>query len=151
MFDNKASIVLDNINLILIMDLISNWPGSHRTRPPILQHLVLFLHMRKPNLALFPLPWWQPEGCEPACGDFMDNTKLKNVIKKYQQHLVVDHGIGRNTVDGYAQSLSIALRRMRKFAPKPAEIKQHILWMHTRVAAHLKLKVFGSTCTNAGT
>ena len=62
----------------------------------------------------------------------MDNTKLKNVIKKYQQHLVVDHGIGRNTVDGYARSLSIALRRMRKFAPKPAEIKQHILWMHTR-------------------
>ena len=62
----------------------------------------------------------------------MNNTKLKNVIKKYQQHLVVDHGIGRNTVDGYARSLSIALRRMRKFAPKPAEIKQHILWMHTR-------------------
>ena len=62
----------------------------------------------------------------------MDNTKLKNVIKKYEQHLVVDHGIGRNTVDGYARSLSIALRRMRKFAPKPAEIKQHILWMHTR-------------------
>ncbi len=62
----------------------------------------------------------------------MDNTKLKNVIKKYQQHLVVDHGIGPNTVDGYARSLSIALRRMRKFAPKPAEIKQHILWMHTR-------------------
>ena len=86
----------------------------------------------QPNLAIFPLPWWQAEGADSACGDSMDNTKLKNVIKKYQQHLVVDHGIGRNTVDGYARSLSIALRRMRKFAPKPAEIKQHILWMHTR-------------------
>ena len=62
----------------------------------------------------------------------MDNTKIKNVIRKYQEHLVVDSGLGRTTVDGYARSLSIALRRMRKFAPKPAEIKRHILWMHTR-------------------
>lgn len=62
----------------------------------------------------------------------MDSTKLRNLIKKYEEYLVVDHGLGRTTVEGYARSLSIALRRMRKFSPRQADVKQHILWMHTR-------------------
>ncbi len=62
----------------------------------------------------------------------MDSTKLKNVIKKYEEYLIVDRGLGRTTVEGYARSLSIALRRMRKFAPRTADIKRHILWMHKR-------------------
>src|SRR5690606_22859553 len=38
--------------------------------------------------------------------------------------------LGTTTVAGYSRSLSIALRRMRKFRPRYPEVKRHILWMH---------------------
>lgn len=60
----------------------------------------------------------------------MDRTKLKNQIKKFEEYLIVDRGLGTTTVAGYSRSLSIALRRMRKFIPRYREIKRHILWMH---------------------
>lgn len=60
----------------------------------------------------------------------MDRTKLKNQIKKFEEYLIVDHGLGTSTVAGYSRSLSIALRRMRKFRPGYPEVKRHILWMH---------------------
>lgn len=59
----------------------------------------------------------------------MDSTKLKNQIKKYEEYLIVDQGLGRITVDGYSKCMSIALRRMRKFRPRYPQIKQLILWM----------------------
>lgn len=64
----------------------------------------------------------------------MDRTKLKNLVKKYEEHLIVDRGLGRTTVEGYSRSLSVALRRMRKFCPSHLIIRQHILWMHKRAA-----------------
>lgn len=60
----------------------------------------------------------------------MDRTKLKNQIKKFEEYLIVDRGLGTTTVAGYSRSLSIALRRMRKFRPRYPEVKRHILWMH---------------------
>jgi site-specific recombinase XerD len=60
----------------------------------------------------------------------MDRTKLKKLVKKYEEHLIVDRGLGRTTVEGYSRSLSVALRRMRKFCPSHLVIRQHILWMH---------------------
>ena len=62
----------------------------------------------------------------------MNKTKLKNQIKKYEEHLIVDLGLSRITVDGYCRCLSIALRRMRKFVPDTQIIRKHILWMHKK-------------------
>ena len=62
----------------------------------------------------------------------MDKTKLRNQIRKYKEHLIVDKGIGSITVEGYSRCLSIALRRMRKFCPKTREIRKYILWMHEK-------------------
>ena len=60
----------------------------------------------------------------------MDKTKLKNQLKKFEEYLIFDHGLAKITTGGYCRSLSIALRRMRKFIPDHAKIKSHILWMH---------------------
>jgi site-specific recombinase XerD len=62
----------------------------------------------------------------------MNSTKLKNQIKKYEEHLIVDKGLSRITVEGYCRCLSIALRRMRKFVPDTQEIRKYILWMHKK-------------------
>lgn len=62
----------------------------------------------------------------------MDATKLKNQIKKYEEYLIVDVGLSPMTVEGYSRSLSIALRRMRKFCPQPEDIRQFMLWMHKK-------------------
>jgi integrase/recombinase XerD len=62
----------------------------------------------------------------------MDATKLKNQLKKFEEYLIVDRGISRRTVAGYIRSLSIALRRMRKFCPEPQDIRKLILWMHEK-------------------
>jgi site-specific recombinase XerD len=62
----------------------------------------------------------------------MDATKLKNQIKKFEEHLIVDHGLSQRTVAGYARALSIALRRLRKFCPDGQDIRKFILWMHEK-------------------
>jgi integrase/recombinase XerD len=62
----------------------------------------------------------------------MDKTKLKNQVKKFEEHLIVDLGLSRVTVDGYCRCLSIALRRMRKFCPHAPHIRKFILWMHEK-------------------
>jgi integrase/recombinase XerD len=62
----------------------------------------------------------------------MDKTKLANQMKKYEEHLIVDLGLSPMTVAGYCRSLSIALRRMRKFCPRAEDIRQFVLWMHER-------------------
>src|SRR5580658_4427637 len=62
----------------------------------------------------------------------MDATKLKNQLVKFEEHLVVDVGLSRRTVAGYSRTLSIALRRMRKFCPDPQDIRKFILWMHEK-------------------
>lgn len=62
----------------------------------------------------------------------MHKKKLENQIKKFSEHLIVDHGLGQMTVEGYGRSLSIALRRMRKYCPDEQNIRAHILWMHEK-------------------
>jgi integrase/recombinase XerD len=62
----------------------------------------------------------------------MDRTKLENQIKKYREYLIVDVGLAPVTVGGYCRSLSIALRRMRKFCPQAEDIRQFVLWMHEK-------------------
>ncbi len=60
----------------------------------------------------------------------MDKKKLKKVIKKYEDYLVFNHGLSRNTVEGYGRSIHIALKRMRRFCPKPSDVKTYILELH---------------------
>lgn len=62
----------------------------------------------------------------------MDKVKVKKLLVRYQEYLIVDKGLSRRTAEGYSRSLSIALRRMRKFCPQYQEIKDHILWMHNK-------------------
>ena len=62
----------------------------------------------------------------------MDIVKVKKLLGRYQEYLIVDKGLSRRTAEGYSRSLSIALRRMRKYCPQYQEIKDHILWMHNK-------------------
>jgi len=62
----------------------------------------------------------------------MDHTKLQRQLKRFEEHLIVDRGLSKVTVQGYCRSLSIALRRMRKFIPQYEHIKSYILWMHEK-------------------
>jgi integrase/recombinase XerD len=62
----------------------------------------------------------------------MDKTKLRNRIKEFEEHLIVDLGLSPITVEGYSRTLSIALRRMRKVCPGSEDIRQIILWMHEK-------------------
>lgn len=62
----------------------------------------------------------------------MDKTKIKNQLKKFEAYLIVDRGLSQVTVGGYCRTISIALRRMRKFSPKYPDIKTHMLWMYSK-------------------
>lgn len=62
----------------------------------------------------------------------MDQTKLDRQIKKFEEYLVVDKGLGPVTVEGYCRTTNFALRKMRKFCPKYDHVKKHILWMHEK-------------------
>lgn len=62
----------------------------------------------------------------------MDSIKLKKQVKKFEEYLVVDRGLGPVTVQGYCRTINFALRKMRKFSPKYDHIKEHILWMHEK-------------------
>lgn len=57
----------------------------------------------------------------------MDKTKLKRQLKKFEEYMMVDKGLSDITVQGYCRTLSIALRRMRKFCPDEYSVKQLIL------------------------
>ena len=61
----------------------------------------------------------------------MHKGKLKTLLNKFEEYLMVDHGLAETTVEGYTRSLSVALRRMRKFCPTVRDIKRHILWMYS--------------------
>jgi len=62
----------------------------------------------------------------------MDKTKMTNQIKKFEEFLIVDRGLGKTTVGGYCRAMSIALRRMRKFCPQYTDVKKYMLWMHEK-------------------
>lgn len=60
----------------------------------------------------------------------MDKTKLQRQLKKFEEYMMVDKGLCDITVGGYCRTLSIALRRMRKFVPQYDNIKEYMLWMY---------------------
>jgi integrase/recombinase XerD len=62
----------------------------------------------------------------------VDATKLRNQLRKFEEYLIVDVGVARRTAVGYSRTLSIALRRMRKFCPTPQDIRKFMLWMHEK-------------------
>lgn len=62
----------------------------------------------------------------------MDNTKVKKQVKRFEEYLIVDQGLGKITAEGYCRSMSVAMRRMRKFKPQYEDIKRYILWMHDK-------------------
>ena len=62
----------------------------------------------------------------------MDNVKIKRQLKKFEEYLIVDKGLGKITATGYSRGMSIALRRMRKHKPRYEDVKKYILWMHEK-------------------
>lgn len=62
----------------------------------------------------------------------MDSTKLKKQVKKFEEYLVIDRGLGSVTVQGYCRTINYALRKMRRFSPRYDHIKEHMLWMHEK-------------------
>ncbi len=60
----------------------------------------------------------------------MDKTKLIRQLKKFEEYMMVDKGLCDVTVGGYCRTLSIALRRMRKFVPQYDDVKEYMLWMY---------------------
>jgi site-specific recombinase XerD len=59
----------------------------------------------------------------------MDKTKLEKQMKKFEGYLMIDRGLSKITAGGYCRCVSISLRRMKKFSPQYADIKEHIGWM----------------------
>ncbi len=62
----------------------------------------------------------------------MDKTKLDRQMKKFESYLMVDRGLAKVTANGYCRSVSISLRRMKKFVPRYTNIKEHIGWMYDK-------------------
>lgn len=62
----------------------------------------------------------------------MDKTKLDRQMKKFEGYLMVDRGLSKVTAAGYCRTVSISLRRMKKFVPQYANIKEHVGWMYDK-------------------
>ena len=62
----------------------------------------------------------------------MDKTKLDRQMKRFEGYLMVDRGLCKVTANGYCRTVSIALRRMKKFVPRYVNIKEHIGWMYDK-------------------
>ncbi len=62
----------------------------------------------------------------------MDKTKLNKQMKKFEGYLMVDRGLSKVTASGYCRTVSISLRRMKKFIPQYKNIKEHVGWMYDK-------------------
>lgn len=62
----------------------------------------------------------------------MNKIKLERQMRRFESYLMVDRGLSKVTADGYCRTVSISLRRMKKFVPKYPEIKEHIGWMYDK-------------------
>ncbi len=62
----------------------------------------------------------------------MDKTKLDRQMKRFEDYLMVDRGLCKVTATGYCRTVSVSLRRMKKFLPKYVHIKEHIGWMYDK-------------------
>ncbi len=62
----------------------------------------------------------------------MNKEKLGKQMKKFEEYLMVDRGLAKITAGGYCRTVSISLRRMKKFVPRYPNIKEHIGWMYDK-------------------
>ncbi|OYZ24212.1 MAG: hypothetical protein B7Y39_01960 [Bdellovibrio sp. 28-41-41] len=62
----------------------------------------------------------------------MDKTKLNKQMKKFEGYLMVDRGLSKVTASGYCRTVSISLRRMKKFIPQYKNIKEYVGWMYDK-------------------
>ena len=62
----------------------------------------------------------------------MDKTKLARQMKKFESYLMVDRGLSKVTANGYCRTVSISLRRMKKFVPQYVNIKEHVGWLYEK-------------------
>lgn len=53
-------------------------------------------------------------------------------MKRFEGYLMVDRGLSKVTAGGYCRTVSIALRRMKKFVPRYPNIKEYIGWMYDK-------------------
>jgi len=62
----------------------------------------------------------------------MDKMKLDRQMKRFEDYLMVDRGLSKVTASGYCRTVSISLRRMKKYVPKYLNIKEYIGWMYDK-------------------
>lgn len=62
----------------------------------------------------------------------MNKEKLGKQMKRFEEYLMVDRGLAKITASGYCRTVSISLRRMKKFVPRYPNIKEHIGWMYDK-------------------
>jgi len=62
----------------------------------------------------------------------MDKVKLDRQMKRFEEYLMVDRGLSKVTASGYCRTVSISLRRMKKYVPKYTNIKEYIGWMYEK-------------------
>jgi len=62
----------------------------------------------------------------------MNKIKLDRQMKRFEEYLMVDRGLARITAGGYCRTVSVSLRRMKKFIPRYPHIKQYIGWMYDK-------------------
>lgn len=62
----------------------------------------------------------------------MDKTKIRKQMMKFEQYLLVDRGLSKVTALGYCRTVSVALRRMKKFVPQYVNIKTYMAWMYSK-------------------
>ncbi|MBY0315671.1 MAG: tyrosine-type recombinase/integrase [Bdellovibrionales bacterium] len=62
----------------------------------------------------------------------MHKVKLERQLKKFESYLMVDRGLSSVTASGYCRTVSISLRRMKKFVPQYPNIKEHVGWMYEK-------------------
>jgi hypothetical protein len=63
----------------------------------------------------------------------MDITKVKKSLVCFENYLVVEKMVSVDTAKGYSRSLSIALRRMKKFKPSYNDVIEHVVWLQKKV------------------
>jgi site-specific recombinase XerD len=62
----------------------------------------------------------------------MDKVKLDRQMRRFEEYLMVDRGLSKVTASGYCRTVSISLRRMKKYVPKYTNIKEYIGWMYEK-------------------
>jgi site-specific recombinase XerC len=63
----------------------------------------------------------------------MDITKVKKSLTSYENYLVVEKMVSVETAKGYSRSLSIALRRIKKFKPSYDDVMEYVVWLQKKL------------------